>query len=253
MKNSIIASVLVKKEETAKLLKDSLSKFSCCQKISVLSNMEEALEYLNQGECTLLFIDEDYLNVLYTTHKPVFIVPICTKMNVSKIKKLMKTGCFDILLQDSLDAQLKIILGKIINIHTHYAPGSHNNEVVSDRELEYNASIAKFIFTEESIFLPPTKREPSVRILLKEILFIELVENKIHFIMNNGEIYERRKSLKYFIQRLPDNMFQKINQKTIVNVQNIDQITRGDICRIKEYSFKITRSFKSSLKSKLPL
>lgn len=253
MKNDLISSVLIKDEEMADWLKDSLTKFSCCQKVWVLSDMEEAMEYLNQDSCTLLFIDEDYLNILYTIPKPVFIVPFCSKINLSRMKRLMKMGCFDILLPENRDDQLKAILGKIINIYSFYSSSSKAPDTVADPNAEYNASMARFIFTEESIFLPATKSQPAVRIPLKEILFIQLVENKIRFIMENHDVYERRKSLKYFINRLPLNIFQKINQKTIINVQKIDQIKKGDTCCVGDMHFKITRSFKAALKSKLPL
>ena len=253
MKMPILISVLVKEEKTAAKLKDSLTKFSICKQVLILADTEEALEYLNQGECVLLFIDEDYLNVLYTAHKPIFIVPICKKININRMRRMMKSGCFDVMVYEHMEDQLKAVLGKIIKIHTHYASRNKNQNTFSEKEADYGTSLARYIFTEESIFLPATKSEAAVRILLKEILYIKLLDNKIRFFMENGECFERRKSLRYFINKLPDHIFQKINQKTIVNVQKIDQIKRGDTCCIGDIHFKITRSFKAELKRKLPL
>ncbi|MBO4488287.1 MAG: LytTR family transcriptional regulator [Bacteroidales bacterium] len=253
MKSEIHTAILVEEEKTSEWLKDSLSRFSTCKKVSVLADVEEAIEFLNQDSYTLLFLDEVFINLLYTIHKPVFVVPICTKININRMKKLMKMGCFDILLPGNRDEQLTAILGKILNIHAFYGSAKGHHGIVSEKELEYRASMAKIIFTEESIFLPATKSQPSVRILLSEILFLQLEGDKILFYMENSERYERKKSLKYFLNRLPADCFQKINQKTIVNVRKIDQMLRGDTCRIGEMTFKITRSFKNELKSKLPL
>ena len=252
MKHYIHTAILVEEEKKSEWLKASLSKFSSYQKVSVLSDREEALEFLNQDTCTLLFLDEVYLNLLYTIRKPVFIVPICTKINISRMKKLMKMGCFDILSPGNRDDQLTGILGKIIKIHTFYESTKGNKDIVNEKEMNYNASLARIIFTEESIFLPSTKTQPSVRILLTDIQFILLEGGKIQVYMENDELFERKKSLKYFLNRLPASRFQKINQKTIANVHKIDQM-RGDSCHIGERSFKITRTFKEELKSKLHL
>ena len=252
MKHYIHTAILVEEENLSEWLKDSLSKFSSYQKVSVLSDREEALEFLNQDSCTLLFLDEVFLNLLYTIRKPVFIVPICSKINISRMKKLMKMGCFDILTPGNKDEQLTGILGKIIKIHTHYESSKSNKDVVNEKEMDYNASLARIIFTEESIFLPTTKSQPSVRIMLNDILYILLEGGKIQFYMENDDLFERKKSLKYFLKRLPSSRFQKINQKTIANVHKIDQM-RGDTCYIGERSFKITRTFKEELRSKLHL
>ncbi|MCR4964730.1 MAG: LytTR family transcriptional regulator [Bacteroidales bacterium] len=253
MKRNFTTAIFVKEEELASWLKDSLSKFSSCQKVFSLSETEEALEELNHHSISILFIDEEKIKVIGSVRKPAFIIPICERLNMKRMKKLFQWGCFDILFKNNRDESLKIILGKILQINSYYSSNSSAFDNVEEPTSEYLNSSAKFIFTEESIFLPATKSQPAVRLMLNEIQYIMLDNNMIFFYMENGDVYERRKSLKYFINKLPKHLFQKINQKTIVNVKKIDQMLRNDYCSIGENRFKVTRSFKNNLKNLLHL
>ncbi len=254
MKKLDLVSIFVKNASLASWLKDSLSKFSAWQNIIILSDEEEALELLNHQQTTLLFVNQDEFRIVNNIKKPHFIIPICEKKSLKMMSNLLQKGCFDILFLDHPDENLKNILGKILHIQAVFQNQDKHASYVNEPALEYNKSqFAQYIFTDESIFLPPTKTQPSIRLLLNDILYIQLIVNKITFFMANGDTFERRKSLNYFINKLPKNRFQKINQKTIVNVNKIDQIKRNDICSIGDITFKITRSFKANLKNKLPL
>jgi len=253
MKRNFTTAIFVKDEELVLWLKDSLSKFSSCQKVFSFSDTEEALEELNRLPVSILFVDEEKIKVIGCIRKPAFIIPVCDNLNIKRMKNLFRWGCFDILFKNNRDESLKIILGKILQINSYYSNNTNNSETVEESTVDYLNSSAKFIFTEESIFLPATKSQPAVRLMLDEILYIVLNNNKIFFYMENGDIYERRKSLKYFINKLPKHLFLKINQKTIVNVKKIDQMMRNDYCSIGENRFKVTRSFKNNLKNLLHL
>jgi len=252
MKKLLTIAIFVKDEELASWLKDSLSRFSSCQRVLVLSDSEEALEELNHHSVSILFIDENMIDFIQSIRKPTFIISVCENVGVNRMKKLFRWGCFDILFKNNRDESLKIILGKILQINSHYSTDRHFAENVEEEATDYMNSNAKYIFTEESIFLPATKSQAAVRLMLDEILFIMLINNKIFIYMENGDVFERRKSLKYFINMLPKHLFIKINQKTIVNVKKIEQI-KNDYCSIGEKRFKVTRSFKNNLKNVLHL
>lgn len=83
------------------------------------------------------------------------------------------------------------------------------------------------------------------KILFKDILFIESMENYviIQTIMSKEVVYT---TLKQLYKSLPQDIFQQIHRSYIVNIHQIDAIV-GNLLKVNSYKIPVARNFRDAI------
>ncbi len=253
--NSIICNVFIKSEEQQQVLTNLLSSYRSIRLTACFHQPSEAVECLNKRKTTIIFMDIEDANFLKCVQHPPFIVGLCEKKHFRNLKKYLSLGFFDFLTNPITPEDFHNIMGKILNT---YIPSNQQKTEYSDIAAEdeplYNSKLLeKALFTKESIFLNGNRKKESMRILFDDVEFLDSNKNQVIIHFENGSTKTMKTSLKYFQEKLPKEKFQKINKNTIINLDKIVKIIKKDKVLIKNNIFKVSRSFKKVLMSKLDL
>lgn len=251
--NSIICNCFVHSEEQQKVLTDLLSSYKSIKLTACFHLPSEALEYLNKNKPTIIFMDIEDANFLKCVQHPPFIVGLCEKKYFRNLKKYLSLGFYDFLINPISAEDFHNIMGKILNTHNPNSRRKNEySEIAAEDEPLYNSKLLeKALFTKESIFLNGNRKKESMRISFDNVEYLNTIKNEVHIHFENGSIKTMKTSLRYFQEKLPKERFQKINKNTIINLDKVTKIMKQDRILVNEKIFKVSRSFKKILLTKL--
>lgn len=231
-------------DDTAKnILHEILSDFGLITVISIIKTPFEAIEVLNNLKTEILFIDTTYCYVLQNMTKPPFTIGVGADDNHKIISDLLAQGIFDIIFLPIDEKRVINVLGKIMNIHCFYIQNNDSFYVAEENKITYNtAQINDSISNKEYMFIQGNKKNGSVKIFFKEILFINNVGNEIRLNFENGTVKYVRTSLTNFLKKLPENKFLRINRSIIINIDKVMMVNKKKVS-IGNENFIVSRSF----------
>ena len=82
------------------------------------------------------------------------------------------------------------------------------------------------------------------KIFIKDILFIEGMENYLCIYTENGKLLTRS-TIKHIQETLPNSLFIQVHKSYLINLKKIDMI-EGNLIRIKHYNITISRNYRES-------
>ena len=240
--NTVILSENIQKISK---LRDLLSRYYTLDISHVCSNSASAIEYLNRGNPTILFMDITFTNVLKDVKKPPFIVGLCDTIYTKKIKHFLKMGFFEIFYAPYEEMELNSIMGKILNIYCSY----NKEQPLSSYVREYDITYNNYMNKTDSLFIMGTRNEESSRIYFNDVLYLSKVGNYVCVNFTDGSKKYYRSNLKLFHKRFPSSKFVKINRSTVVNIEKVIKIVKSKVILVNNEEFEVSRSFKKQFKA----
>ncbi len=82
-----------------------------------------------------------------------------------------------------------------------------------------------------------------------DILYLEADNNTTGFVMKDGKVYNAYKTLKTFVDQMPDN-FVRIHQSYMVNTNYVSHISYGKaVCTLKQHKLQLpfSRSYRKNI------
>ncbi len=144
------------------------------------------------------------------------------------------------------------VMGNVLNDYSlHFLSYEEQNYTMQAAEpkIYYNSTQTKnSTFSKDSIFLSGNRKSESSRIMLDDILYLELLNKIIRIHFENGSTKTMRTSLKYFKDRLPKEKFQKINRNTIINIDKMMKMNKSKIILKGEIELETSRVFKQNVR-----
>ncbi len=241
--------ILTHDEVKVKLLNDLLSNYYSLNVTSVCQCAAEAIEYLNNHQPTIFFLDMEYAEVLQDVRKPPFVVGLCNQISAKKLKQCLSRGFFEILCAPFKEKDLNSIMGKILNIYgTYNKVDQQVLQKVEEENALYNAEDP----STKSVFIHGTRNEESIRIVFDEVLYFIKIGNQVCVAFEDGEMKYFRSNLKMFHSKFPKSKFQKINKSVVVNMDKVKKVVKNMVIIDKNTHFELSRSFKKPFMGMLP-
>ena len=237
--NKINAFLFIKDPMIEQKIKECLQRFHSINIIDFATDNITFVERYRYQSYQLLIIDltQDFiecLDVLETTQKPSLTLGIIS--NINQAYQLLNKGFFDVI-ADNFTAELftkrigkiKKTIDFINNIPQDVIFAAENNSL-------YNASNRnpKFCFLKY--------KHVSVRVQFEDIVLIKNYQRYLTVTLSNGKIYKHYSSLKKFYEILPKRQFARINNRTIVNISNVEKIEKNNLFILNEV-IEITRIY----------
>lgn len=240
----------IEDESALDYLNDLLSKVSFISSISIVHDSFEAIGYLNKNKPSILFLDTKHVDLLQSVHKPPFIIGVCDHSNAKNIKKYLSKGFFDIIFTPITEKQCHNILGKILNIYdTYHSTQKEDVFVAAETDLYSSYNNQQNTPSNDIIFLK--KDNELTPFNTHNIVYLSRKQNHLFFLFENGFSTTIKKTLKHYLAILPEEIFQKINKDTIINVEHVDKIIRNDTILVGNKIFVISRAFKKAFFEKI--
>ena len=223
------------------MLKDLLSNYYSLNVASVCQSSAEAIEYLNNHQPTIFFLDMEYAEVLRNVRKPPFVVGLCDSISVKKLKQHLSMGFFEIFCTPFNKKDLNSIMGKILNIYgTYNKVDQRVLQKVEEDNVLYNSEEP----TAKSVFIHGTRNDESIRIVFDEVSYFTKVGNQVCVVFEDGDRKYFRSNLKMFYAKFPKSKFQKINKSVVVNLDKVKKVVKNMLIIDKNTHFELSRSFK---------
>lgn len=227
---------------------DLLHQFDTVKITDVIKNKIELIEKMSITKPDILFIyldtnEWDINDLINQFQRPPFIIGITSK--VYNALSLLENGLFDIL-TPKLDGEKfykKIV--KILRIVRHF---TIDNQGVAESKSHYRGSRNVGIPSKEYIFVKYKKA--NTKLNFDDILCVNNTGNSLRIELTNGKICYHTSTLKKFYSLLPNDKFLRINKSTVINVEKIDNLTKGEVF-IKKHRFKVSRIYSKALKDTL--
>lgn len=253
-RSKIICSIFMQNNQDARLLKSLLLKYKMVKVEGIIHSSAAATEHFHDVCPNLLFIDFDKINILKHFQKPQFIIGVGHKTNAIQMRKHLANGIFDFLFLPISEDKITILMIKIFNIISiHSQLLIDDIPTASDNSVTYNGK-------EISQPLPPSglnynyfyvftgQESQLIKLVYNEIYYIRKVGNHICIHLENGEKQYIKTTLKYFQERLPETIFLKISQSTVINIEKISKIEKPNKIVIGNEVLLVARSFRKQLK-----
>lgn len=211
--------------------------------IDTYTNLIEMVEKIHRHHADILFIDmsreEECLQLVDMIDKPPFIIALMHNQN--SLQKYLEVGFFDGLsIHCNLDCFTRL-MNKIFKIVNHYQPEdkiqAEESKVNYMAERQYKG-IRNFIFLKY--------RRVSTKVNLEDIMYIKIIGNTLRVQCSDGNVFYHTSTLKDFVDKLPQDMFSRINQGVIVSHKYIDRVDNQNIF-IQGTQFKLSRHFAKAL------
>lgn len=241
--------ILTQDDIRVKVLKDLLSNYYSLNVVAVCHCAAEAIEYLNNHQTTIFFLDMEYAEVLRDVRKPPFVVGLCDSISVRKLKQHLSMGFFEIFCTPFEKRDLNSIMGKILNIY-----GTYNkvDQRVLQKVEEENALYNVEESVTKSVFIHGARNEESIRIVFDDVLYFIKVGNQVCVVLEDGDKKYFRSNLKMFHSKFPKSKFQKINKSVVVNMDKVKKVVKNMVIIDKNTHFDLSRSFKKAFMGMLP-
>jgi DNA-binding LytR/AlgR family response regulator len=241
--------ILTSDEVKVTVLKDLLSNYYSLNVTAVCQCAAEAIEYLNNHQPTIFFLDMDYAEVLRDVRKPPFVVGLCDSISAKKLKRHLSMGFFEIFCAPFKKRDLNSIMGKILNIYgTYNKVDQRVLQKVEEENTLYNAEESMT----KSVFIHGARNEESIRIIFDDVLYFIKVGNQVCVVFEDGDKKYFRGNLKMFHSKFPKSKFLKINKSVVVNMDKVKKVVKNMVIIDKNTQFKLSRSFKKPFMEMLP-
>ncbi|MDR2868288.1 MAG: LytTR family transcriptional regulator DNA-binding domain-containing protein [Bacteroidales bacterium] len=238
--NKLNAALMVYDEPIKLLLQEQLSIFSSIRMNANYSNFAELLDKIMVGKPDILFVQADseieYNIILKITPLPCFTVLITDK-NAFNID-LLHRGFFEVMDKNFSADTLLMIMSKIMRFYYRFHP---INDPI--KELAKEAETPYLIEKEppkDYMFINSQKKK--IRIVFEEILYAAKVGSAVKLIMKKSDPIYHNTTLCHFLQRLPPDIFIRINASTILNIKQVGEFAKNKVI-VNGESFPITRQY----------
>lgn len=198
---------------------------------ATFTSAEEALKYLKKFPIQLVFLD---------IQMPVMLgIDVCKRLSNEKV--VIFTTAHSEYATQGFDLNIADYLLKPYSLERF-------NKAIQKAETQINNKLQNI--EEESSFIMLRADYSLVKIQLKDILYIESIEDysKIYFIDNTNPMIFRI-SLKSLVERLPDNVFMRVHRSYIVNNDKVEKIRSNTIYLKNNQEVPIGRLYKSDVVS----
>ncbi|MCT4646864.1 MAG: LytTR family DNA-binding domain-containing protein [Carboxylicivirga sp.] len=112
------------------------------------------------------------------------------------------------------------------------------------QKIEMPDSISSTAFNDSFIFVKADKM--MVKVVLKEIAYIESLRNYVSIYLTNGQQVKTMNTLSNIEEKLPESHFLRIHRSFIIAVDQIDSYTSGNI-KIADNIIPIGRNYKEAV------
>lgn len=228
--------------------KECLQRFNSINISDFANDNITFIERFTYKSYQLLIIDltqdlKECLELLETMHKPSLILGIITHPNQSY--NLLNKGIFDVITNDFTPEMLTNKIGKIRKTIDSFNQLSNDFYAAENEDIyTLNNAHNQFCFLKY--------KHISIRVKYNDIAIINSNQRFLEITLKNGKTYRHYSSLKKFYESLPKQIFAKVNNKTIVNVSDIEKVERNQIY-ILNNTVEITRIYLQKLKTMLAI
>jgi DNA-binding LytR/AlgR family response regulator len=234
--NKVTISLFCRNSQTEKELKACSERFNSLQLKSICHDDVAVIDAFTFHTPDIWFIEvasEKELNsLLEIKPQPPFIVAVSPD-NLS-VRKLLNRGVFDVLPLDVSMENYCVVIRKISHIINRYRmPAREFREF----DMEYSEPTGG---NKEHIFISVKNRR--CKIIFNKVSVIEKTGSALKIIMDEHAPIYYNSTLAQFLNRLPENIFLRINGSTIVNVNKVENYSKNEIL-INKAVKKITRQY----------
>lgn len=207
------------------------------------TNLIEMVEKIHRHHPDILLIDmsreEECLQLIEMIDKPPFIIALMH--NANSLRDYLNAGFFDgVSIHCNLDSFTRL-MNKIFKIVNHYQP--ETNEQVKEPKVPY-VSEKQYKGFRNFVFLK--HKRTSTKVNLDDITFIQIIGNTLRVQCVDGSVCYHNSTLKEFLEKLPQDMFSRINQGVIANHKYIDRMDNQNVF-IQGKQFKLSRRFSKNI------
>lgn len=202
------------------------------------------IEKLQKQRVDILFMDmnkkEESDKLLRMIDKPPFIIGLVSSPLV--VPQLLDSGFFDCLDTHADLESFCRLMSKIIRIVNHYS--REEKPIVSEAQESYKVdrhyqSARNFVFIKH--------KRTSIKVNYDDIMYVKNTGNVLRLECVNGKVYYHTSTLKDFLDKLPPELFFRVNQSIIANFNFIEKM-EGKYVYISGSRFKLSRIYAGSIK-----
>ena len=212
--------------------------------LDTYSSIIEMIEKLQKQRVDVLFMDMSRRDVsdklLRMIDKPPFIIGLVD--NPAEVPQLLEMGFFDCLDSHADLESFCRLMSKVIRIVNHYS--QEEKPKVSEAQESYKVdkhyqSLRNFVFIKH--------KRTTIKVNFDDIMYVKNTGNVLRLECTDGKVYYHTSTLKDFLDKLPPELFFRVNQSIIANYNFIDKL-EGKFVYISGSRFKLSRIYASAMK-----
>ncbi len=241
------AVLFIKNKKINELIDECFNQFHSIEIIDNYKDRVEVIERFNQRnpDIFVIEIDEDYvqsIDLLSQINNAPFLIAISSDVLITQ--KLLDSGFSDVIYSDLLTMEYFCKkISKIFKLINSLSIKS-TSSVASESNLTYIRR--KGIFPQRKfIFL--RHKKTTVKVYFDEILYIKNAGCDSKIYLTNKKNYFHNSSLKKFLNVLPPDIFLRINNSSIINLDKIDKIDKN-LLVIQNETMKISKNYYADLR-----
>lgn len=211
----VFTYITIDDEKATHLILDHfLKEISTLVKLEQFSDPKIALEYINNNECDLLFLDIDmpYLNgfeLLQQMEKKPLVIMITAHAQKYALNgyQYIDKGVIDFLEKPVEKERLGVAVARFLKLQS---------------EQELKVDVAEILGISTNEMLQVQKRDKWVSIPVSNIKYITVNGNYVYIFTCEMENYTKYISLEEILKQLPQETFIQVNRQQVVNILHIE-------------------------------
>lgn len=212
--------------------------------IDTYTSSIEMIEKLQKQRVDVLFMDMSQREVsdklLRMIDKPPFIIGLVN--NPAEVSQLLESGFFDCLDTHADLESFCRLMSKVIRIVNHY--NKEDKPQVSEAQETYKVD-KRYQSSRNFVFIK--HKRTSIKVNFDDIMYVKNTGNVLRLECADGKVYYHTSTLKDFLDKLPPELFFRVNQSIIANFGFIDKI-EGKYVYINGSRFKLSRIYAGAIK-----
>ena len=200
------------------ILDHFLRDFSQLEKQNQFSDPIEALQYINQNNCDLIFLDIDmpYLNgfeLIQQIKKNIFVIMITAHAQKYALNgyQYLDKGVIDFLEKPIEKSRLEEAVNRFLKLKDEQNSKIDLSEILGD-------------YSEE--MLQVQKKDKWVSIPISSVKCLTVNGNYVHVFVSKLEYYTKYISLEEILKQLPSRYFIQVNRQQVVNLLHIESYNK---------------------------
>ena len=200
------------------ILDHFLRDFSQLEKQNQFSDPIEALQYINQNNCDLIFLDIDmpYLNgfeLIQQIKKNIFVIMITAHAQKYALNgyQYLDKGVIDFLEKPIEKSRLEEAVNRFLKLKDEQNSKFDLSEILGD-------------YSEE--MLQVQKKDKWVSIPISSVKCLTVNGNYVHVFVSKLEYYTKYISLEEILKQLPSRYFIQVNRQQVVNLLHIESYNK---------------------------
>jgi DNA-binding LytR/AlgR family response regulator len=243
----------IENNDLERIVIETVNSFRGIEIMECVSDKYSFLERIGAKMPDIVFMEitdnvDQQLEIFDIINKPLF--PIAIANDERLAQKLLDRGFFDVISGHITKEMLAKKIYKIFKISKDIVERFNTNLIVSSPKNEY---VKKYLTKSvQSDYIYLKYKMTRIRVPIEEILYIYNNNELLVVVTESGRKLFHKGSLKSFLEMIPGNQIQRVNNTTAVNHQKVERVYHN-VVTVGEQKFKVSRLYVNKLKELLKL